>query len=207
MRRSQAGGYMYYYFHIFYSASLILVGCSYKLMLSSIHERQEIEEEVQEMNEDDSFEINQRIALLYAASQAVSFLSLDCMLMSHRGFKINFSRIIVTNPVTGKRRPALIQAAVMSVSLLLIGLTLCLSFMRDLTLLSVFGCLLVFCQVMLRTVGLKYFPITIAQMERALHPGIGINGIEADEGVHTWPNMTEPASLDTHDVAKKHVLA
>ena len=194
-RRSQVGGYFYIYCHTLYSASLILVGCAYKMMLSG----QDILE--QEEEEPVAFDISERIATVYAMSQAVSFLSLDLMTISHRGFKVNFSRF---RPyIHGRARCAIIPTICMFLDFLLIGLTLCLSFVHDLTLLSVLGCLLVLCQVVLRTIGLKYFPVTIAQMERACHPGEDCSfggtkesGVEEDEEDHRrWPNVTEPVSV------------
>ena len=189
MRRSQWGGMFFFYNHTFYSAALIMVGCSFKMMLSP-------EKMLEQEQEDDyDYDITERIALVYAVSLAVSFLALDNMTTSHRGFRENFRRFRATYAGEGDSASCVIvPTMVLLVNWVLTGLTLCLSFVDDLALLSILGCLLVFCQTMLRTIGLKYFPVTIAQMERAKHPHRNsalFNTSDEDAGVHQrWPNVT-----------------
>ncbi|KAL3914445.1 MAG: hypothetical protein SGARI_000118 [Bacillariaceae sp.] len=195
LRRSQVGGYIFCYSLLFYSASLIVVGCSYKMMLSE----QEMVKEAEEEGFD--YDIKQRIALVYAISQAVSFFTLDVMLISHRGFKANFSRFRIKDE-HGVYKWAKVPTMIMSFNIVLQCLTLALSQVHDMAFLSIYGCLLVFCQVILRTIGLKYFPVTIAQMQRACHPEdficVTSSGRLEEEYVEgdlrRWPNMTEPAS-------------
>ena len=182
MRRSQMGGFLFYYMHTIYSAALILVGCSYKMMLSP----KEIEEENEEHGIDPTYILEERIALIYAISQTTSFLALDLMLITHRGLKQNFLRFI---PPYGRfiLAPWLILAA----NITLLCLTMALSQVRNLTLLSVFGCLLVFGQVILRTLGMKYFPISVEAMDRCIN-----NNYESSSflGNQRWPNVTEPGN-------------
>ena len=197
MRRSQWGGMFFFYNHTFYSAALILVGCSFKMILSP-------EKMLQQQEEDDyDYDITERIALVYAVSQAVSFMALDNMTTSHRGFRENFRRFRATFAGEGDTTScAFVPTIVLLVNWALIVLTLCLSFVEDLALLSILGCLLVFCQTMLRTVGLKYFPVTIAQMERAKHPHRSSHLFDAqvdNESEHQrWPNVTEPVAVHSN---------
>lgn len=199
MRRSQGGGFTFLFCHIFYSASLILVGCCYKMMLSEQEMMNQAEEEEVE------YDVKERIALVYAASQTISFLALDNMTISHRGFGVNFSRFRITDS-NGNKQWATIPWIVFFIELLLLAATVGLSQVHDLQLLSVYGCLLVFGQVMLRTFGLRYFPVTIAQMERALHPQdytcisssgkVTFDDVDGDQ--RRWPNVTEPATTPKH---------
>lgn len=184
MRRSEMGGRAYVNGHTVYSASLILVGCSYKMMLS----REEMLKQAEEEHVD--YDIEARIALVYAISQAVSFLSLDFVTFTHRGFGVNVGRFCPQDR-NGNSRCATIPLIVLSINLLLTFLTLNLSMIHDMTLLSLYGCGLVFCQVLLRTFGLRYFPVTVAQMEQALHSDYASF---SEDDARAWPNVTMPVS-------------
>ncbi|CAB9525885.1 expressed unknown protein [Seminavis robusta] len=194
MRRSQSGGYMYFYSHMFYSASLILVGCSYKMMLSE----QEMLDQAEEEQVD--YDIRERIALVYAWAQFGCFIALDLVTMSHRGVKANFRRFLVEHN-DGVARWAKVPLMICMLDIVLIVLTLNLRRVHDLTMLSLAGCLLVFGQVILRTIGLKYFPVTIDQMQRAIHPddycSLGSGGKDGEDH-RRWPNVTEPTSAPSH---------
>ena len=185
MRRSQGGGFVWVYMHTVYSASLVLVGCAYKMMLSP----DEMEEENEELGIEPNYDLNERIAFIYAVSQTVSFLSLDAMLLAHRGFKQNFLRFF---PPTG--RVSVAPWVVFGCSLLLLcGTLFGLKRIRDMTHLSIVGCLLVFGQVVLRTMGMKYFPISVEAMERAIQQDYdSVQG--SDDDHQRWPNVTRPGN-------------
>jgi hypothetical protein len=191
MRRSQLGGYLFFYFHTIYSAALILVGCSYKMMLSPDEMMEELEQRYGSGGDggggDDEtipYNLKQRIAFVYAVSQTVSFVALDAMLWTHRGWKANYQRFF---PPHG--RFVLGPWLVLSTNAVLLVLTACLSQVHDLTLLSAFGCLLVFGQVVLRTMGMKYFPVSADAMERAIQ-----NDYASTRDDRRWPNVTEPGN-------------
>lgn len=168
LRRSTTGAFLFYYAHIFYSASLILMGCSYKMILLSYHEEEGPPAST--------------IAQVYCWSMTVSFVSLDVLIMSHRGCASNFGRLCP------KRKCAWIPAVC---SLLLIAswvITLTMSWwVPSLEILSVCGLLVVMAQVMIRTIGLRYFPVSKEAMERAIQ-----GDYEDSEMDHRrWPNVTQ----------------
>lgn len=160
-----------------------------------------LEEENEEQGVEPIYDLYHRIACIYALSQAASFFALDFMSLTHRGFKKNCQRCFRPDGVC-KVAPWVILAFKTT----LMVLTLCLSQLDDLTTLSIYGCLLVFCQVFMRTFWLKYFPITVDQMELAIHhdsasirsqqprwPNVTEPGNEGDQQPR-WPNVTEPGN-------------
>ena len=201
MRRSQFGGLCFLYFHTVYSASLILVGCSYKMMLSPEEMMEELEERYSGGGSGDDgegenggvelpYNLNRRIAFVYAVSQTTSFLASDGMLWCHRGVKANLQRFF---PPHG--RFVLAPWLIFGIELVLLVLTMTLSRIEDLEMLSVCGCLLVFGQVILRTFGFKYFPISAEAMERAISNDYASIRQTGDSKDHRrWPNVTEPGN-------------
>lgn len=168
-RRSSAGGFFFYYSMTIYSACLILVGCSYKMILHQFLEEDESEEEGAEMQHDNSH----LIADLFSYSMALSFFALDMMIIAHRGWAANFSRFLVGG------RTGLISILIVIADYMLLFITFSLSsVITDLELLSVAGLSITFLQVILRTRGLKYFPVSKKAME--------------DHQVPRWPNTTQP---------------
>lgn len=187
LRRSQSGAFLYIYSHLFYSASLILLGCSYKMILTSFFHRTG-EEGTDEQEEDgvDGDELSpHRVTTLFCWSMTVSFVSLDFMTSSHRGLAVNLSRL----------RPNGRCAWIPSVCTLALMATwifaLCLiSWGLPLEVLSVVGMGLVMVQVAIRTIGLRYFPVTKEAMERAIHGDF--DGHDDQMENRRWPNVTEP---------------
>lgn len=164
MRRSPSGGYMFSYSATLYSASLIMVGCSYKMIL---HHFLEEEEEGGEKNEQEVRDI----ANLFSYSSALSFLSLDLMLMSHRGFLTNLARLRPNGRCA--LMPSLVSAVDWGLTVALASLS---SFVSSLELLTMCGLLIVLFQVILRTRGMRYFPVS----KKALQDD------------RPWPNRTQP---------------
>jgi hypothetical protein len=193
MRRSQLGGYLFFYFHTVYSASLILVGCSYKMMLSPEEMIEELQEQYAGLEHEEGvdvlpYNLNRRIAFIYAVSQFVSFIASDAMLWTHRGFKAN---IQIFFPPQG-RQFVLAPWLILGTDVVLLALTMSLSCIEDLTLLSVCGCFLVFSQVILRTIGFKYWPVSAKAMEEYL--GNKCSSVRQEDDHRRWPNVTEPGN-------------
>eukprot|EP00529_Nitzschia_sp_RCC80_P040992 CAMPEP_0113477346 /NCGR_PEP_ID=MMETSP0014_2-20120614/20157_1 /TAXON_ID=2857 /ORGANISM="Nitzschia sp." /LENGTH=170 /DNA_ID=CAMNT_0000370431 /DNA_START=320 /DNA_END=832 /DNA_ORIENTATION=+ /assembly_acc=CAM_ASM_000159 len=136
------------------------------------------------------YNLNRRIAFVYAVSQTVSFLASDGMLWAHRGVKANMQRFF---PPHG--RFVLAPWLILGIEFILLVLTMYLSQIENLEMLSLCGCLLVFGQVILRTFGSKYFPISAEAMERAIcndYASIRQNDDSKDH--RRWPNVTEPGN-------------
>lgn len=183
---------MFFYFHTIYSASLILVGCSFKMMLSPEEMIEELEEryggsgDKEEHDDGLPYNLNRRIAFVYAVSQTISFLASDAMLWTHRGFNANIRRFFRPNG-----RIVMAPWLILGIEAVLLTLTMSLSQIEDLTLLSISGCLLVLSQVVLRTFSMRHFPISVEAMERAL--ANDYTSIR-DEDHRRWPNVTEPGN-------------
>eukprot|EP00977_Amphora_coffeiformis_P028404 scaffold34970_cov244-Amphora_coffeaeformis.AAC.1 len=95
MRRSIAGGYQFFYGLIIYSACLILMGCSFKLILhqyleeNELHQAGELDNDAQEELADAA----RRITNMFSWSLTSAFFFMDLMLVSHRGWKSNLGRM------------------------------------------------------------------------------------------------------------------
>lgn len=166
MRRSSEGGMIFMYSMAVYSASLILVGCSFKIILHYFLHEDELADDLAGLKHLE--EEKQRIANLYSWSLAMSFFSLDFMNFSHRGFTANFSRLLNSDG-----SPAWVPIFVMIVDNALIVMCACLSQLPiELSQIVLFGLVLAVVQTLLRTRGLRYFPVSKAAMAR-------------------WPNCTQ----------------
>lgn len=153
MRRSSEGAFMFYYAIVFYSASLIMVGCSFKMIL---HFYLELEEAGGEIDDLELQQTSQAIANLYSWSAAASFVFLDLMLISHRGVASTFGRLVHHD---GKcaNIPTLIMITDLSLTLFQAVLS---QWVQNLEVITVIGLGVVFGHVFIRTHGLKYFPVS-----------------------------------------------
>lgn len=176
MRRDRVGGMQFFYGMLAYSASLILIGCSFKMILHHyLDDNEEVEEEHEPHHSME--ESTQRIANLFSWSMASSFFFLDLMVVAHRGWVANLSRLCNGGRISWTHTLIFILAW-----LLVIG-TACLSmWITNLEVLSAVGCGIVCCQVLLRTLGMRFFPVSKDAMEKA----------------HRWPNITEPQSIPSN---------
>lgn len=157
-RRSGAGGLYFYYSLIFYSASLILVGCSYKMILHSY-----LDEEEEKEGEELGFVLEERIAQVFSWSLAVSFFTLDMMIISHRGWPENLKRLCRGGTVS----VVPVVLVVINYGTYALSATLY-CWLTDLEVLSFVGFVIVAFQVLLRTLALRYFPVSKRAMGRAL---------------------------------------
>lgn len=146
---------MFMYAMTVYSASLILVGCSYKMILHYYLEQDEVDD--QEAHHKDHADHRRDIACLFSRSMAVSFLALDLMIMSHRGLSANFARLNQPMPIL----VSLVVYALLFLTLWLPSIT------TNLPTLSMLGCGIVLTQLIIRTRGLRYFPVSKRAMNAA----------------------------------------
>jgi hypothetical protein len=165
MRRDHAGAFIFYHSIVFYSASLIVIGCSFKTILH--HYIDEQEENLSSSSsamagsdggEEDTLinnDMERRIAHMFSWSMAASFFFLDAMILSHRGFKANRDRLILN----GSIHWAATLIVLFDCALFIVTATLSL-WIRDFEILCLAGCGVVVCQIIMRTRGLKYFPVS-----------------------------------------------
>ena len=163
-RRSILGALLFYEMLTVFSGCLIVFGGAYKLTL----DQYVLEQTLQPGAMVGLYTLEQRrgrIANLFCWSLAIGILALDFMIVSHRGFKDNCARF--RNPDTGALKvvPAIISLA--NLSLLVFTATLSM-WVQNLELMSVFGLLAVAGNVLLRTFGLRYFPVSKRAMDLAL---------------------------------------
>lgn len=171
MRRSMAGGLQFFYSLVVYSACLILMGCSFKLIL---HQYLDEYEKKAGEDEDELADSAHRITNMFSWSLAGAFFFMDLMLVSHRGWKLNLGRMIHGGRI--RWGPTLCTAGLVFFYVLTASLPY---FVSNLEVLSVAGCAIVLLQVLLRTLGFRYFPVS----KRAM------------EDLYRWPNVTEARSI------------
>ncbi|KAL3902428.1 MAG: hypothetical protein SGARI_005841, partial [Bacillariaceae sp.] len=152
-----------------FSASLILIGSAFKMVMAP--------EEMLEKHPNQSPEsIARTTATIFAVNQTTAFVMIDLMLWAHRGW----SKSALLFRRGGKWALRAILAQCLNLALLL--LTLALSRILDMTLLAVLGCLLVFLQLSLRIICHYQFPVTMTEEDNA-----GFSKDEGDED-ESWPN-------------------
>jgi hypothetical protein len=171
---------MFNYSMTVYSASLILVGCSFKIILHYFLNEDEQERESTHVNNHSDEEEKmlllqhekQLIANLYSWSLALSFVALDAMNISHRGVAENCGLMFRPDGTF-----AWIRIGIGLVDYGLIAACACLSMFSTMELetLVLAGLVLVVAQTLLRTRGMRYFPVSKAAMARQKR----------------WPNQTE----------------
>ena len=118
------------------------------------------------------------IAHLFSWSLAGSFFLLDMMTVSHRGWKVNLGRMVKGGQI--QWAPTLCTVGVLA---LIVATAALPAWITNLELPSVAGCVIIFAQVLLRTMGTRYFPVSQRAMNAAFH----------------WPNVTEARSVAHHD--------
>ena len=174
MRRDRAGGYIFYYSMSCYSAALIIIGCSFKTILHHYLDEEAVLEGKSIPEDEPQYDLEEsarRIAHMFSWSMAASFFFLNVMILSHRGWKANHDRLISSN---GRVNWPPILIIMIDWALLIVTATFSL-WITNLELLSVAGCCMVFCQVFMRTRGLRFFPVSKLAMENC----------------QRWPNTTE----------------
>ena len=163
-RRSRPGALLFAEMLTVYSGCLIIFGGAYKLTLDQYLLEETLPPGAM-VGVYTLVQRRERIANLFCWSLTVSILALDTMIITHRGFKDNFARF--RNPETGGCH--IVPTIILTVNLSLIVLTATLSmWVRSLEWMSVFGLLIVVLNVLLRTFGLRHFPVSKKAMDLAL---------------------------------------
>ena len=163
LRRSSVGGMLYSEFLTIFAGCLIVFGGSFKLTLDQYI----LEETMSPETVVGLYTIEERrhrIANLACWSLTIAIMALNVMVFLHRGFADNFRRFIGPN---GCLAPA--PTLIITIDMGLIIVTGLLSqWTQNLELLSCLILLITLCHVLLRTFGLKYFPVSKAAMDLAL---------------------------------------
>lgn len=157
-RRNSNAGILFYISLSIFSASLIVFGGSYKLILVQYLDEQQVANKSHTVV-GRAFTLAQRqgrIANMFSWSLAVSFLSLDIMTLTHRGLDANLARYWDKE---GKLDRLRVLVSCVNLALLIFSATLSL-WAKRLEVLSVLGLVVVVAQIFLRTLRMKLFPIS-----------------------------------------------
>ena len=138
------------------------------------HEQAGAQEEAREELADSA----RRITNMFSWSLASAFFFMDLMLISHRGWKLNLGRMVHGGRI--QWGPTLCSAGLVFFYVLTASLPYLVS---DLELLSVAGCGIILLQVLLRTLGVRYFPVSKRGMD----------------ALYRWPNVTEARSMSPNE--------
>mmetsp|Transcript_7369 Transcript_7369/g.10818 ORF Transcript_7369/g.10818 Transcript_7369/m.10818 type:complete len:433 (+) Transcript_7369:52-1350(+) len=174
LRRSVVGGFGFFYSIIFYSASLILVGVCYKMMLTVYFEEEEAGLHRVLHLPLPFDEYKQRISSMYGYALSSSLVFLDAMLLSHLGAREFFSRFYYRRRGRPNIKAFVFSAMTLSTTILsLFCGNIC---GTNLVATSLFGLTLVVFQVLVRTQAMKIFWF-------------------GEEKECAWPNVTEARSV------------
>ena len=163
-RRSIPGALLFTEMLNVYSGCLIVFGGAYKLTLDQYVLEQTLPPGAM-VGLYTLAQRRERIANLFCWSLTISVLALDFMIISHRGFKDNFARF--RNPATGGCNFTTTFISIVNLGLMVFTATLS-RWVHSLELMSVFGLLVVVLNVLLRTFGLRYWPVSKKAMDDAL---------------------------------------
>jgi len=177
MRRSSFGGWSFYYSMTLYSASLIMIGCSFKLMLHHYLDEEAVDAGEPMAEGEPEYPLDEaahRIANMFSWSLAASFHCLDQSIFAHRGWALNLTRLYGDGHVNWGPMSMFI------LDFVLLGITATFSmWITNLELLSIAGCAMIMFQVLMRTRGMRFFPVSKKAMDTACR----------------WPNTSEPRSI------------
>lgn len=200
LRRTRTSGFVFTIWLQIYSAALIIVGVSYKMLLTEYTSEYADKEENQavyaqvgggdtsnypELYTVPSYstqERRQRIANLYCFGLATVFLSLDMMNVAHTGLKITSNRC--HHPENGKFRIKALALVVVS-RIVILGFVLTLSqYVTDPEFIALIGFGTIVMQVMVRFLGYVYFPSDLIHdmEEKEFHQ----ESIEEEKSTAAW---------------------
>lgn len=205
LRRSRIGGTLYLTFMQYYSAALIIVGVSFKMLLTEYkYEYEEVSNsDYRSLAENYRFladsgdkdskysmeERRRRIAIFFCLGIGISFFTLDLMSIAHKGInKIHdryFSSKNSTSQVAGFTLLALRPAVVIFIST-------CFLYITEPEQVALAGLFSILLQVILRLVGFFYFPAKESMHNSELSASI-------------WPNVTQAASIKVSDHQLPHL--
>jgi hypothetical protein len=208
MRRNRHAGFAFANLMTVYSAALVVLGTSYKMILyeyvyeeSGIRRRSLFPMASRWLASDgdasglDPEERRQRIAHFFCFSMALVFLCSDVMILVHRGLEDNLGRCRFTH--TGSRRVISLVLVMLRVGLIVFIATLS-QYCTEPVSIAFIGLLAIMSQVGLRFVGSAIFE------SESEHPSPDFDVSDSSEEASSkWPNVTQPRVH--HDHAEKSV--
>lgn len=215
MRRTKNAELLFNVMIQIYSASLIVVGVSYKLMLieystsandviaarmlgastsDCLRSLGEVIDSNRPCEYDSLLNVQesrrQTIAYLFCYGLAVSFISLDVMILSHNGINIIHHRCHCKE---GKMYITGVVMVVVSRIGVTIALIVISSFVNEPVYITLMGFLGIVLQIIVRILGDIYFPRAALALEAIACEYSGY-GIEEEREILVWPNTSEPQS-------------
>jgi hypothetical protein len=207
MRRDKDAGIWWSITNTLYSASLILVGVSYKMFLYDFtYEARRLEEEEYIHNERflagsgggglSTEERQQAAANVFSASMALVFICLDVMLLFHRGLKTSIGRCQCVHSKTKNYRGIILTVA--RIALILFFATLSQYENNDPQQLAILGLAGVVAQLIIRQLGSVFF-VEHEKEEAAAEKHDGeLTKCKIDMEETKWPNVTHAAAEHAH---------
>lgn len=204
-RRTRLAGAMFAAMLQFYSAGLILVGVSFKMLLNEFKIDEVNYEERSLLVAHDRLlageksplsysreEMRERIANFFCLSLLAVFLFLDAMILCHKGIKASVNRCSCSD--TGRLRASgVLVIVIFRLAIDVFIGTACL-YITSPAILALFGLISIFLQVGIRYMGDVFFPSLHVEVTRDNE-----DPKQDDEDVNNerWPNVTQPAVV--HD--------
>ena len=207
MRRDKDAGIWWSITNTLYSASLILVGVSYKMFLYDFtYEARRLEEEEYIHNERflagsgggglSTEERQQAAANVFSASMALVFICLDVMLLFHRGLKTSIGRCQCVHSKTKNYKGIILTVA--RIALILFFATLSQYENNDPQQLAILGLAGVVAQLIIRQLGFIFF-VEDEKEEAAAEKHDGEQTkCKIDMEESKWPNVTHAAAEDAN---------
>ncbi len=169
MRRSRRAGVTWAILMNWYSAGLIIIGVSYKMLLiefSKEHDKRRnlmmlwnsVDRSRELAGGSDGLSDQERkmnVAKFFSGSLAFTMLCLDCLMLSHRGFRDNFKRCLRQKSNSLKMKAAFL---VLLRTLIFLSAAFIHTWTKDPGKLIFFGFIIIFLQVFVRFIGDIVFP-------------------------------------------------
>jgi len=214
MRRSRLAGIVYGVVIQYYSAALIVVGVSYKMLLIEYSKDHEVKPSDGYENTsgaaDDSHrwlagsssssddlstsERQKRIALMFGCGLGTLFICLDLLLLAHNGFASTRQRC--RSEKTGKFNILGFFLVVVSRYLIVAFIVVICLHYTDPMGVAWLGFAAIVMQIIVRITGKILFPRTISIHENDGEKVVVV--MKEDSGEHEWPNVSHPGTVP-HD--------
>jgi hypothetical protein len=159
LRRSRTGGFTFTQFQQLYSAALIVLGTSYKMILYEyVYEATATERRLAGGSDPpiaNDIDRRQRIAHFFCISLALVWLCLDVMMLAHKGVQFNLDRCKSCEVHQNRTKYAFIMG-IFRVGLI-VFIASASQYLTDPSLLALVGLMGIIIQVLLRVAGSFFF--------------------------------------------------
>ena len=195
LRRDRIAGTLFITFIQYYSAALIIVGVSFKMLLTEYKYQNEANSNSDYQSSAENYrflaasgdtdskysmeERRRRIAIFFCLGIGISFLTLDLMTIAHKGLNEIHDRYFNTENVRSRVMGFILIALRAAV---VFFICTCFFYISEPEQVALSGLISILLQVILRLVGFVYFPPKKSKHVSELSSSI-------------WPNVTYPASI------------